>query len=83
MRDVAHQLMISITGLEVVVPDISTGTTIGVSCGILVVLFMLQPLGIHKLASAFAPIVIIWLVFNACFGIYVSKLFSAMPCDHY
>ena len=59
-------------GLEVVKPDISSGTIIGVSCAILIVLFLVQPLGIHKLASAFAPIVIIWLLFNLVFGIYVS-----------
>ena len=53
-------------------PNITKGTIIGVSCAILIVLFVMQPLGIHKLGSAFAPIVIIWLLFNAVFGIYVS-----------
>ena len=59
-------------GLEVVKPDISSGTIIGVSCAILVLLFIVQPLGIHKIASVFAPIVVIWLLFNLTFGIYVS-----------
>ena len=45
---------------------------VGTSCGILVVLFLLQPFGITRLASSFAPIVIIWLLFNLVFGIYVS-----------
>lgn len=54
------------------VEDISSDTIVGVSCAILVALFMLQPLGIHRLASIFAPIVIIWLLFLAVFGIYVS-----------
>ena len=42
----------------------------GVSCAIIVLLFLIQPLGTSKIASTFAPIVIIWLVFNAVFGIY-------------
>jgi KUP system potassium uptake protein len=33
-------------------------------------LFLAQPLGVHKLAAGFAPIVIIWLLFNLCCGIY-------------
>jgi KUP system potassium uptake protein len=53
------------------VPDINTGTIVGISCAILVLLFAIQPFGITRLGSAFAPIVILWLVFNASFGIYV------------
>jgi KUP system potassium uptake protein len=54
----------------VIKPDISTGTIVGVSCAILVLLFLIQPLGIHRISSAFAPVVIIWLLFNLAFGIY-------------
>ncbi|KAI9680377.1 MAG: hypothetical protein M1829_001263 [Trizodia sp. TS-e1964] len=60
----------SILGLNVIKPDISTGTIVGVSCAILVVLFAVQPFGTSKIASTFAPIVIIWLGFNLGFGIY-------------
>jgi KUP system potassium uptake protein len=63
---------ILIQGLTVVDENIGSSTIIGVSCAILVLLFLLQPLGIQKLASCFAPIVILWLLFNAAFGIYVS-----------
>ncbi|KAI9653066.1 MAG: hypothetical protein M1821_007717 [Bathelium mastoideum] len=66
----AQSVLGAIQGLEVVKPDISTGTIIGASCAILIVLFLVQPLGLHKIASVFAPIVIIWLVFNLSFGIY-------------
>ena len=65
-------LVNSIIGLTVVKPDISTGTIVGASCGILILLFLVQPLGIAKIGSTFAPIVIIWLLFNFTFGIYVS-----------
>ncbi|WPH02717.1 Hypothetical protein R9X50_00558500 [Acrodontium crateriforme] len=66
----AQSVLGAIQGIEVATPDISNSVIVGVSCGILVVLFVLQPLGIHRISSAFAPIVIIWLLFNAAFGIY-------------
>ena len=61
-------------GLRVIREDISTSVIIGVSCAILILLFFAQPLGITKLGSVFAPIVIIWLLFNFTFGIYVREL---------
>ncbi|KAL9089608.1 MAG: hypothetical protein Q9165_005640 [Trypethelium subeluteriae] len=73
----AQSVLGAIQGLEVVKPDISTGTIIGVSCAILIVLFAVQPLGIHRIASVFAPIVIIWLAFNLSFGIYNLAMYDA------
>jgi hypothetical protein len=35
-----------------------------------VLLFLAQPLGVHRLGGVFAPIVIIWLLFNLSCGIY-------------
>ncbi len=58
--------------LTVVKPDISKSTIVGTSCAILILLFLIQPLGTSKIGSLFAPIVIIWLTFNLAFGIYVS-----------
>jgi KUP system potassium uptake protein len=68
----AQSVLGAIQGLEVASSNISKGTIIGVSCAIIVILFAVQPLGITKIASAWAPIVIIWLLFNLVFGIYVS-----------
>ena len=59
------------SSLNIVDATITTPTIVGVSCAILVVLFLIQPLGTSKIGSMFAPIVIIWLVFNLSFGIYV------------
>jgi KUP system potassium uptake protein len=56
--------------------DIISATIIGVTCTILVLLFAIQPFGISKIASTFAPIVIIWLLFNFCCGIYNLALFD-------
>lgn len=67
----AQSVLGAIQGLEVASSKITTSTVIGVSCAILVVLFVVQPLGITKISSAWAPIVIIWLGFNFGFGIYV------------
>ena len=72
----AQSVLGAIQGLEVVKPDITTGTVIGTSCGILVLLFLVQPFGTSKIASTFAPIVIVWLSFNAAFGIYNLALFD-------
>ncbi|OCK88413.1 potassium transporter [Cenococcum geophilum 1.58] len=72
----AQSVLGAVQGLQVVKPDISKGTIVGTTCGILIVLFLIQPLGTTKLASTFAPIVIIWLAFNASFGIYNLVLFD-------
>ena len=72
----AQSVLGAIQGVSVVNPNIGTSAIIGISCAILVLLFMVQPLGTAKLASAFAPIVIIWLFFNAVFGIYNLVLYD-------
>ena len=66
----AQSVLGAVQGLNVVKPDISNATVVGTTCGILILLFLIQPLGTTKLATAFAPIVILWLAFNASFGIY-------------
>ncbi|KAK0671038.1 potassium transporter-domain-containing protein [Cercophora samala] len=66
----AQSVLGAVQGLKVVKPDLSSSAIVGTSCGILIVLFLIQPFGTTKLASAFAPIVIIWLGFNGAFGIY-------------
>ncbi|OLN93258.1 Potassium transporter 5 [Colletotrichum chlorophyti] len=87
----AQSVLGAIQGLSVVKPDINTSTIVGTTCGILVLLFLIQPLGTTKLASSFAPIVIIWLGFNGAFGIYnlvkydytVLKAFSPYYAIHF
>ena len=67
----AQSVLGAIQGLQVVKPDVSSATIIGVSCAILVLLFLVQPFGTTKIASAFAPIVIVCLLFNFAFGIAI------------
>ncbi|RDL31487.1 Uncharacterized protein BP5553_09696 [Venustampulla echinocandica] len=66
----AQSVLGAVQGLDVVKPDITSAIVTGTTCGILILLFLIQPFGTTKLASSFAPIVIIWLCFNAGFGIY-------------
>jgi KUP system potassium uptake protein len=66
----AQSVLGAVQGLHVVKPGISNATVVGTTCGILICLFLIQPFGTTKIASTFAPIVIIWLGFNASFGIY-------------
>lgn len=72
----AQSVLGAIQGIRVAQPDVSTATIIGVSCAILVLLFLIQPFGTAKVASAFAPIVIVWLLFNFCCGIYNLALYD-------
>ena len=66
----AQSVLGAVQGLEVVAPSISKSTIIGATAAILILLFLVQPFGTSKIATTFAPIVIIWLAFNAIFGIY-------------
>ncbi|KAF2202665.1 potassium transporter [Delitschia confertaspora ATCC 74209] len=66
----AQSVLGAVQGLNVAVPDISKSTVVGVTCAILILLFVVQPIGVTKISVVFAPIVIVWLAFNAGFGIY-------------
>ena len=66
----AQSVLGAIQGIEVVNPNVQESTVVGVSCAILVLLFLIQPLGTSKIATGFAPVVVIWLLFNLVFGIY-------------
>lgn len=69
---VAQSILGAVQGLTVVAPDLGLGAIVGITCAILVFLFVIQPFGVAKLGSVFAPIVIIWLLLNFSFGVYVS-----------
>lgn len=43
---------------------------IGISCAILILLFIFQRLGTSKLGHCFAPVIILWFVANFIIGIY-------------
>ncbi|KAH7120482.1 potassium transporter-domain-containing protein [Dactylonectria macrodidyma] len=66
----AQSVLGAIQGIKVADPTLTTPTIVGISCTILVLLFLLQPFGTSKLGTGFAPIVTIWLLFNMACGIY-------------
>ncbi|CAI6089722.1 hypothetical protein V2G26_006842 [Clonostachys chloroleuca] len=80
----AQSVLGAIQGVRVVRPDFTTSAIVGISCAIIVLLFLIQWFGTAKLGSCFAPVVIIWLLFNLSTGIYnlvqydhgVAKAFS-------
>jgi KUP system potassium uptake protein len=73
----AQSVLGAVQGIEVVAPNISKGTIIGVTDAILVVLFLLQPLGVSTLSLGFSPIIVIWLLFNFAFGCYNLAKYDA------
>ncbi|KAK4165497.1 potassium transporter-domain-containing protein [Cladorrhinum sp. PSN259] len=66
----AQSVLGAIQGITVADPDLTRSSIVGISCAILVFLFAIQPLGTAKLGTTFAPIVVVWLLFNLCAGIY-------------
>lgn len=66
----AQSVLGAIQGIKVVRPDLGTSAIIGASCAILVLLFLIQPFGTAKVGTSFAPIVVVWLLFNLASGIY-------------
>ncbi|BGO93261.1 hypothetical protein NBRC10512_000086 [Rhodotorula toruloides] len=58
----------AIVGLSYGAPK-AANAVVGISCGVLVVLFMVQPFGTKKIATLFSPIVLVWLGLNGICGI--------------
>ncbi|KAI5464415.1 potassium transporter-domain-containing protein [Mariannaea sp. PMI_226] len=66
----AQSVLGAIQGIRVTNPELETSAIVGISCGILVFLFLIQPFGTAKVGTLFAPVVIVWLLFNFCCSIY-------------
>lgn len=73
----AQSVLGAVQGINVIQPDISNGTVVGATCGILILLFVIQPFGTTKIGVVFAPVIIIWLALLACFGIYNIAKYDA------
>ena len=76
----AQSVLGAVQGLNVVKPDIDKSTIVGVTCAILILLFVVQPLGISKLTIVFSPIVVTWLLLNAGFGVYNLARYDDFIC---
>lgn len=60
--------------LDVIAADLNVfllaDAVIGISCAVLVLLYIFQRLGTSKLGVAFAPVILLWFFSNFCVGIY-------------
>jgi KUP system potassium uptake protein len=72
----AQSVLGAIQGLTVVNPNLTNGAIVGITSAILVFLFAIQPLGVERISVVFAPIIIIWLLFNFSFGIYNLAMYD-------
>jgi KUP system potassium uptake protein len=72
----AQSVLGAVQGITVVNPSLTTKDIVGISVAILLVLFLIQPFGTAKLGTSFAPIVVVWLLFNLCSGIYNLAMFD-------
>lgn len=72
----AQSMLGAVQGIQVIDKDLGRNAVIGLSCGILVLLFLVQPLGTAKLGTAFAPVVVVWLLWNLSLGIYNLVLYD-------
>ena len=66
----AQSVLGAIQGIKVANADLGTSEVVGTSCAILIALFAVQPFGTSRLGTSFAPVVVVWLLFNLCSGIY-------------
>lgn len=73
----AQSVLGAIQGIRVVNPSLGTPAVVGVSCTVLVFLFLIQPFGTAKLGTTFAPIVVVWLLFNLITGICQYTIHSS------
>jgi len=54
---------------------------VGISCAVLVVLYVFQWVGTNHLGWLFSPIVVAWLLFNTIIGIYnIVHWHPGEPC---
>lgn len=66
----AVSVVSAVGGIAVAVPKLSpSGTIVGISCAILVLLFAIQPFGTHRVSFLFAPVVAIFLATIGISGI--------------
>jgi KUP system potassium uptake protein len=75
----AQSVLGAVQGLNEINRDISKSTIIGVTCTILVLLFLAQPFVNNRFSKIFSPIVIIWLALNSAFGMYNLARYETPP----
>jgi len=64
----AAAVLSAVSGLKVAIPSLQQGEVIGITIVVLVLLFSVQYMGTAKISAVFAPIIAVWLLFNAGIG---------------
>jgi KUP system potassium uptake protein len=65
----AAAVLSAVSGLQVKA-GLSQDAVIGLTCAILVVLFMVQSYGTQRVGVAFAPVILLWFLSNVLVAIY-------------
>lgn len=66
----AISVISAIEGIQYNADGMSHGTVLGVTCAILVLLFLIQPFGTDRIAFLFTPILALWFVALSAIGLY-------------
>jgi len=66
----AQSVLGAVQGIQVIRPDLGRPAIVGISCAILVALFGLQFFGTSKIGTSFAPVVVVWFLYNLSISIY-------------
>ncbi|KAF4973878.1 hypothetical protein FZEAL_9167 [Fusarium zealandicum] len=72
----AQSVLGAVQGIQVIRPDLGRPAIVGITCAILILLFLLQPIGTSKIGTSFAPIVVVWLLYNLSIGIYNLHMYD-------
>ncbi|KAM0563641.1 hypothetical protein ACHAPJ_001367 [Fusarium lateritium] len=72
----AQSVLGAVQGIQVIRPDLGRPAIVGTSCAILVALFGLQFFGTSKIGTSFAPVVVVWLLYNLSISIYNLVLYD-------
>ena len=73
----AVSILSAIEGIMLPVPTLGANSVVGISCAIVVVLFLAQRFGTSKIAFIFSPIVFLWLLSLMIVGIYNMITYDA------
>ncbi|EXK35451.1 potassium uptake protein [Fusarium oxysporum f. sp. lycopersici 4287] len=72
----AQSVLGAVQGIQVIRPDLGRPAIVGTSCAILIALFLLQFIGTSKIGTSFAPVVVVWLLYNFSISIYNLVLYD-------
>ena len=63
-------MLSAISGLTIATSALSQPAIIGITIAVLIMLFAVQRLGSGRVSVVFAPVILVWLLFNAGLGVY-------------